>query len=75
MKYMNTLNGVNVNEHLRAVHKVRHAIFTNFYSLSSVTHLGTPLKYVTHLGPPKLRHTLELENPHYCPALIYTPEI
>ena len=52
MKYMNTLNGVNVNEHLRAVHKVRHAIFTNFYSLSSVTHLGTPLKYVTHLGPP-----------------------
>ena len=39
-----------------AVHKVRHAIFDQFLPplpLSNfVTHLETPLKYVTHLEPP-----------------------
>jgi len=40
---------------LGAVQKVSHAIFDQFWppSLSHFdTHLGTPLKYVTHLGPP-----------------------
>jgi len=34
-----------------------------------------PLKYVMHPGPPKVRHTLEVENPNDCPTLIYTPEL
>jgi len=38
-----------------AVHKVRHAIFwpilTPLPSVTLVTPLGTPLKYVTHLRP------------------------
>ena len=40
---------------LRAVHKVRHAIFGQFLppSLSHfVTHPGNPRGYVTHFGPP-----------------------
>src|SRR6218665_2848719 len=41
-----------------AVHKVRHAIFGQFFTRPSslshfVTHPGTPRKYVTHLGPPR----------------------
>ena len=40
-----------------AVHKVRHAIFGQFWPplpLSHfITHPGTPRKYVTHIGPPR----------------------
>src|SRR6218665_1613036 len=47
-------SATNDSHTLGAVHKVRHAILEKFCPLLPlshiVTHLGTPLKYVAHLG-------------------------